>query len=91
MNKHPTLDQWLTVDDIAHIMNVHPGTVRRWCNQRRVPYVKIGTAVRFAPDHVNEIKVAYTKEPEQHIEVDHPNPHYSPRKAVVVPMKPPAA
>ena len=34
--------QWMTTEQVAQRMGVTPGTVRRWCTERALPYSNIG-------------------------------------------------
>lgn len=35
------LTRYYTVNDVAHILGVHPGTVRRWIHQGKMQSVKL--------------------------------------------------
>lgn len=42
----------LTVGDLAQLLQVSPGHVYRLIHQRRVPFCKVGGAVRFRPEAI---------------------------------------
>ena len=46
------LPRLLTYQDAADILAVKPQTLRQWVSQKRIPFVKIGAAVRFTPDQL---------------------------------------
>ena len=33
----------LTTTEVAHLLHVHPNTVRRWANKRLLPVYRLGT------------------------------------------------
>jgi excisionase family DNA binding protein len=43
----PTLEEFLTVDEVAAMARVSPKTVRRWEKAGRLPAVRIDAVVRF--------------------------------------------
>lgn len=53
MPKH--LVELLTVDDVARAMNWKPATVRQKCWRRQLPYLKIGSSVRFKPEVIERL------------------------------------
>jgi excisionase family DNA binding protein len=44
-----SLQPLLTYKEAAEILAVKPQTLRQWVSAKRIPYVKIGAAVRFSP------------------------------------------
>jgi excisionase family DNA binding protein len=40
----------LNVKEGAKVLNVSEHTLRQWIHQRRIPFVKLGKAVRFDPE-----------------------------------------
>jgi excisionase family DNA binding protein len=50
----PSLQPLLTYNEAADILAVKPQTLRQWVSTKRIPYVKIGSAVRFRPDQLEE-------------------------------------
>lgn len=48
--------QYLAVAEMAEWLNVDQATIRRCANQGDWPSAKIGTRVRFSPDHQEEIE-----------------------------------
>jgi excisionase family DNA binding protein len=45
----------LNVAEFAEAIGLSPKTIRQWVWMRRVPYVRVGRAIRFRPETVNEI------------------------------------
>jgi excisionase family DNA binding protein len=41
------LDQLLTVAEAAQLLALRPCTIRKWLYERRLPYVRLGRAVRL--------------------------------------------
>jgi excisionase family DNA binding protein len=44
----------LTYQDAASILGLTPQTLRQWVSERKISYVKIGSAVRFKKEHIDE-------------------------------------
>ena len=44
------------VADVARELKVSVATVRKWVLQKKLPYRKIGTLVRFLPEDIERIK-----------------------------------
>lgn len=52
----PTLHELFTYRDVAAILKIHEGTLRKWASQGTIPVTKIGSkAVRFTPAQVQQI------------------------------------
>lgn len=49
------LQRLLTYNEAADILAVKPQTLRQWVSTKRIPYVKIGAAVRFRQDQLEEL------------------------------------
>jgi len=45
----------LTVEEFAKALGMSPKTVRMWIWRRRVEFVRVGRAIRFRPETVDEI------------------------------------
>ena len=47
-------DQMLTVNQVAHLLNVHPGTVRRWEKRGQLKSYRLGPkkVIRFRKDEL---------------------------------------
>ena len=45
----------LTVEEFAAALGLSPKTIRMWVWTRRVPFIRVGRAIRFRPETVNEI------------------------------------
>jgi excisionase family DNA binding protein len=43
---------YLTVNDLSELLSLHPQTIYGWVNKRRIPFVRLGSAVRFNPADV---------------------------------------
>ncbi len=46
----------LNVEDVAKRLNTSTATIRKWILQRRIPFVKIGSLVRFRPEDIDRIE-----------------------------------
>ncbi len=44
------LNLWLTVEETATVLRVHPSTVREKCRQGKLPHIKIGATYRVDRD-----------------------------------------
>lgn len=51
----PNLPGLLRVDEAGERLGVTEGTVRNWLWQRRLPYVKVGTATRIRVEAVDAL------------------------------------
>jgi excisionase family DNA binding protein len=49
------MSKLLNVEEFADAVGLSPKTVRQWVWMRRVPYVRVGRAIRFRPETVKEI------------------------------------
>ena len=45
----------LSYQEVADILGLKPNTLRAWVSARKIPFVKLGSAVRFTPKMVDEI------------------------------------
>lgn len=45
----------LNVQEASKILTASPSTIRKWVQQRRIPFVKIGTLVRFKEEDLIRI------------------------------------
>lgn len=39
--------KYLTVNQIAEKLSLHPFTVYQWTSQKKIPHIKLGSKVRF--------------------------------------------
>jgi excisionase family DNA binding protein len=46
--------QWLSVDDIAHELGVHPDTVRGWIRERKLRATKLGRDYRIRREDLDK-------------------------------------
>jgi excisionase family DNA binding protein len=44
----------LTVSDVSKILNISEKTVRRWIKAGKLTYIKMGSEIRFKPEHLEE-------------------------------------
>lgn len=51
-NQIAGLPRLLTYQEAAEVLAVKPQTLRQWVSKKRIPFVKIGAAVRFTPDQL---------------------------------------
>ncbi|GAI89790.1 unnamed protein product [marine sediment metagenome] len=42
-------ERLLTVNEIAALLRVKPGTIRKWVHLQAIPVIRLGRAVRFCP------------------------------------------
>ena len=49
------MSKLLSVAEFAEAVGLSPKTIRQWVWMRRVPFVRVGRAIRFRPETVNEI------------------------------------
>ena len=50
--RHPT--RWLTTEEMATLLRVHPATLSRWAAARLVSCLETGRGRRFDPEVVEE-------------------------------------
>lgn len=46
--------QLLTVKELAEVLRVHTQTIYEWMVNGKIPYIKLGRAVRFDPEAINQ-------------------------------------
>lgn len=49
------MSKLLSVTEFADAVGLSPKTIRQWVWMRRVPYVRVGRAIRFRQQTVDEI------------------------------------
>ena len=49
------MSKLLSVAEFAEAVGLSPKTIRQWVWMRRVPYVRVGRAIRFRRETVEEI------------------------------------
>ena len=45
----------LTVEEVAAVLNMSVGWVRKGVLERTLPHTKIGRSIRFTPEHIDQI------------------------------------
>ena len=50
-----TFRRLINVVELAEYLGVAPQTVRVWVSQKKISFLKIGGAVRFSPEQIEEI------------------------------------
>lgn len=49
------MEKLLNSNELAEYLGVAPQTIRIWVSQKRIPFLKLGSAVRFSSDQIEEI------------------------------------
>jgi len=49
------MERLINCEELAEYLSVAPQTIRIWVSQKRIPFLKIGAAVRFSPEQIEEI------------------------------------
>lgn len=44
----------LTTEEVADLLNVKPATIRKWVHLQEIPVVRLGRAVRFRVDALED-------------------------------------
>lgn len=44
----------LTVNDLAAMLQVKEKTIYAWASQRKIPFIKVGSIVRFDPNEIEQ-------------------------------------
>lgn len=52
----------LTYKEVAEILGLKENTLRVWVSNRKIPFVKMGSAVRFTPEMVQQFIAESTQE-----------------------------
>ena len=42
-------------EQAAEILNLAPQTLRQWVSGEKIPFIKLGRAVRFTPEMINDM------------------------------------
>ena len=48
----PKIEQFLTAEEVAEALKLHPYTVRRLCREEKIPSFKFGGQWRFQTDEI---------------------------------------
>jgi excisionase family DNA binding protein len=52
----------LTYEEVATILGLKPNTLRTWVSAGKIPHIKLGSAVRFTPEMVQQLIADATRE-----------------------------
>lgn len=47
-------DKLLTIEETAKYLDIHPGTLYRWAQRKRIPAAKMGKVWRFKREKLDE-------------------------------------
>lgn len=50
----PKIEEFLTVDEVAKALKLHPYTVRRLCREEKMPCFRFGGQWRFKMDEIEK-------------------------------------
>ena len=48
------MNKLMTTDEVADLLSVKPSTIRKWVHLQEIPVVRLGRAVRFRLDKIEE-------------------------------------
>ena len=51
----PKIEQYLTVEEVAEALKLHPYTVRRLCREKKIPCFKFGGQWRFNKTDIEKL------------------------------------
>ena len=54
-NQVDVLPELLNYEQAAKVLNLAPQTLRQWVSGEKIPFVKLGRAVRFTPAMINDM------------------------------------
>jgi excisionase family DNA binding protein len=57
------IEQFLTAEEVAEALKLHPYTVRRLCREEKIPCFKFGGQWRFGKDEIGKWAKGYTWKP----------------------------
>ena len=46
----------MSVPEVAEVLGVKEPTVRKWIQEKKIVYIKIGSFVRFDPEYIEKIR-----------------------------------
>lgn len=50
------MSKLFNVKETAELLGVKEPTIRKWVQERRIPFVKVGVSVRFNSDEIEKIQ-----------------------------------
>lgn len=50
----PKIEEFLTAEEVAEALKLHPYTIRRLCREEKIPCFRIGGQWRFRVDEIEE-------------------------------------
>lgn len=50
----PKIEQYLTAEEVAEALKLHPYTVRRLCREKKIPCFKFGGQWRFSKEEIED-------------------------------------
>lgn len=54
-NQVDVLPELLNYEQAAKVLNLAPQTLRQWVSGEKIPFIKLGRAVRFTPRMINDM------------------------------------
>lgn len=61
-------NRWLRYPEAAEYLGVSERQLRRWTAARRVPHTRLGLAVQFSPQQLDEFVESNSFSPDKHAE-----------------------
>ncbi len=52
VDSNPTLEELLTIDEVAKLFKISMSTMRRLLGKRYIPFIKVGGGIRFATSDI---------------------------------------
>lgn len=52
---HRDMGNLISITELSRRLAIAKGTLYNWVHQRRIPFIKLGRALRFDPDEVERI------------------------------------
>lgn len=48
------MNKLMNTDEVADLLSLKPSTIRKWVHLRQIPVVRLGSAVRFSLESIEE-------------------------------------